>query len=123
MRNRLARGDQETSYVDRESLFEGVVVELDQWRQRSHARVVDQDVQAVELLDDKTNRSGRSTFLGDVCGDVAHRVRVLAGELPERLFATAGDDYLGSFGDKSFGYRSTNTGSSTGDECNFANET
>ena len=50
-----------------------------------------------------------------VRGDVAHRIRVLAGELLERLFATASDDHLGPFGDQGSGYRSTDTGSSTGD--------
>ena len=89
----------------------------------AEAGVVDEDVQAVELLDDKTNRLGRSAFLGDVCSDVANRVRVLAGELLERSFPTAGDDHFGPFGDQVFGYRSTDTGSSTGDERNFVSET
>jgi hypothetical protein len=123
MGNRLAYGDQHASHIHPESLFEGVVVEFDQRRQSAQARAVDQDVQAIELLDDKTNGIGGSAFLSDVCGDVANRVRVFAGELLERLFPTAGDDHPGSFGDQSFGYRSTNAGSSTGDECNFVSET
>jgi hypothetical protein len=123
MGNCLTYGDQHASHIHPESLFEGGVVEFDQRRQSTQACVVDQDVKAIELLDDKTNGIGRCAFLSDICGDVANRVRVLAGELLERLFPTAGDDHSGSFGDQSFGYRSTNPGSSTSDECNFVSET
>ena len=123
MGNRLAYGDQHASHIRPKSLFQGVVVKFDQRRQNAQSRAVDQDIQAIELLDDKTNGIGRSAFLGDVCGDVANRVRVFAGELFERLFPTAGDDYPGSLGDQSFCYRSTNTCSSTGDECDFVSET
>ena len=119
----LTCGDQHALHVDGKGLLDGVVAEFGQRSQGADPGAVDEDVEALELFDDKVNRLGQCALFGDVRCDVANRIRGFGGELREGLLAATGDDHLCSFGDQSPGDGSTNTSASASDECDFIRET
>ena len=83
--DRLTGGDQHALHVDSKGLLDCVVAEFDQRPQCPDPCVVDEDVQALELFDDKANRIGRCALLSDIRSDVANRTRKFSGELREGL--------------------------------------